>query len=264
MQLPNGALLHLYTAHLHAEYSRLNDEYLAHRVLQAYDTAQFIRLTSGAAEAVVLAGDLNTEPGDLAYRLLVGAAGLRDCSEAEPTHETLGNTYTPAEGGRPKRIDYVLWSGQAVHHVQCELPLRGCRVPGTQHSYSDHEAVRASLTLRASNNMSPAPVQPPLEEAARVLSDARQALAYHRRVYAFICVLLCAVLWVVAGDVSWPFSYLGATLHLLRLLVTIGALFALAMATLWNSCESNAIRAAELSLHNDISHAQHAQHFIET
>lgn len=53
---------------LHAEYNRNCDEYLAHRVLQAYDTAQFIQLTSGKADLVVLAGDLNTEPGDLAYR----------------------------------------------------------------------------------------------------------------------------------------------------------------------------------------------------
>ncbi|KAJ8926431.1 hypothetical protein NQ314_021219 [Rhamnusium bicolor] len=53
---------------LHAEYNRECDEYQAHRVLQAYDTAQFIMLTSGGADLVVLAGDLNTEPGDLAYR----------------------------------------------------------------------------------------------------------------------------------------------------------------------------------------------------
>lgn len=41
---------------------------MAHRVLQAFDTAQFIKLTSGGADFVILAGDLNTEPGDLAYR----------------------------------------------------------------------------------------------------------------------------------------------------------------------------------------------------
>lgn len=46
----------------------MNDEYEAHRILQAYDTAQFIMLTSENADLVVLAGDLNTEPGDLAYR----------------------------------------------------------------------------------------------------------------------------------------------------------------------------------------------------
>ena len=37
-------------------------------MLQAYDTAQFIKLTSGNCDLVILAGDLNTEPDDLAYR----------------------------------------------------------------------------------------------------------------------------------------------------------------------------------------------------
>lgn len=53
---------------LHAEYDRNCDEYQAHRVLQAFDTAQFIQLTSMGADLVVLAGDLNTEPDDLSYR----------------------------------------------------------------------------------------------------------------------------------------------------------------------------------------------------
>jgi len=67
---------------LHAEYDRTNDEYLAHRVTQAFDTAQFISLTSKHADAVIVGGDLNTEPGDLAYRLIVHTAHLHDaCNE---------------------------------------------------------------------------------------------------------------------------------------------------------------------------------------
>lgn len=61
-------IVYCYWLQLHAEYNRNCDEYQAHRVLQAYDTAQFIHLTSGSCDFVVLAGDLNTEPGDLAYR----------------------------------------------------------------------------------------------------------------------------------------------------------------------------------------------------
>lgn len=57
-----------YFFQLHAEYNRNNDEYEAHRILQAYDTAQFILLTSQGVDLVVLAGDLNTLPGDLAYK----------------------------------------------------------------------------------------------------------------------------------------------------------------------------------------------------
>lgn len=63
---------------MHAEYDRVNDEYLAHRVIQAFDTAQFIKMTSKNADIVILGGDLNTEPGDLAYKVIVHTAELTD------------------------------------------------------------------------------------------------------------------------------------------------------------------------------------------
>lgn len=51
---------------------------MAHRVLQAFDTAQFILMTSGGADLVLLGGDLNTEPDDLAYQVLLLNANLSD------------------------------------------------------------------------------------------------------------------------------------------------------------------------------------------
>lgn len=53
---------------LHAQYDSESDDYNAHRVVQAFDTAQFIQATRGDSIVQVLAGDLNCEPGDLAYR----------------------------------------------------------------------------------------------------------------------------------------------------------------------------------------------------
>lgn len=69
---------------MHAEYDRESDEYIAHRVLQAFDTAQFIHMTSGGADLVILGGDLNTEPDDLAYQVLLLNANLHDAY-----HQTL-------------------------------------------------------------------------------------------------------------------------------------------------------------------------------
>lgn len=63
---------------LHAQYSADDDEYLAHRVVQAFDTAQFVDLTSGAAHLSVLAGDLNTEPEHLCHQLIRHTAQLTD------------------------------------------------------------------------------------------------------------------------------------------------------------------------------------------
>lgn len=58
----------IYINKLHAEYNRENDDYKAHRLIQAFDTAQFIKTTQGDSVLQVLAGDLNIEPFDLAYR----------------------------------------------------------------------------------------------------------------------------------------------------------------------------------------------------
>jgi sphingomyelin phosphodiesterase 2 len=51
---------------------------MAHRVLQAFDMSQFISMTSANADIVILGGDLNTEPGDLSYRIICYNAQLQD------------------------------------------------------------------------------------------------------------------------------------------------------------------------------------------
>lgn len=106
---------------MHAEYNRTADDYRVHRVLQAFDTAQFIRLTSGSANCVILAGDLNTEPEDLEYRLLLKSCGLSDAYMIEPsnnstivgTNECASNSYTDKKSAKKcpegKRIDYILF-----------------------------------------------------------------------------------------------------------------------------------------------------------
>lgn len=52
---------------LHAEYDEF-DDYKTHRVIQAFDTAQFIEETRGESVLQVLAGDLNTQPQDISYK----------------------------------------------------------------------------------------------------------------------------------------------------------------------------------------------------
>jgi len=92
---------------------------MAHRVLQAFDTAQFVRMTSGDADAVILAGDLNTEPEDLVYRIICGITGLTDTCPNSASHigtnECANNSYTSSKLAhkRPdgKRIDYILYLG---------------------------------------------------------------------------------------------------------------------------------------------------------
>lgn len=114
---------------LHAEYDRESDDYNAHRVVQAFDTAQFIQSTRCDSCVQVLAGDLNTEPGDLAYRILIVASGLRETfNETDHgdtgTNECGSNSYTPASmkeaAPNGKRIDYILFRSGVNHKVNTQ------------------------------------------------------------------------------------------------------------------------------------------------
>nr|CAG4640624.1 EOG090X00X3 [Eulimnadia texana] len=116
-----GLQINLYTAHFHAEYDRENDEYQAHRVAQAFETAQMLRYSRHRADLSIFAGDFNTEPGDLPYRVLLYHGKLTDsfAASGKPedegmTNETPENSYTCKESlikfPKGKRIDYVMYS----------------------------------------------------------------------------------------------------------------------------------------------------------
>lgn len=61
----------------HAEYSE-GAQYLTHRLVQAFDIAQFIRLTSRGSDLAVLAADLNSKPDELCYKIITEYADLSD------------------------------------------------------------------------------------------------------------------------------------------------------------------------------------------
>lgn len=70
-------------------------------MLQAFDTAQFIHMTSGGADLVILGGDLNTEPDDLAYQVLLLNAGLHDAYHQPSTVGfSSSNIILPVYGSR--------------------------------------------------------------------------------------------------------------------------------------------------------------------
>ncbi|KRK01043.1 putative neutral sphingomyelinase [Drosophila yakuba] len=153
--LVGGQMVHLYNAHLHAEYDNANDEYKTHRVIQAFDTAQFIEATRGNSALQILAGDLNAQPQDISYKVLLYTSKMLDscASDSFRTNECEHNSYTSkqARERNPQgiRIDHIFVRGG--DHVNAEiaeytLPFPE-RVPGEKFSFSDHEAVMAKLKL---------------------------------------------------------------------------------------------------------------------
>ncbi|XP_062852753.1 sphingomyelin phosphodiesterase 2 [Trichomycterus rosablanca] len=156
----SGLKVHVYVTHLHAEYSREQDSYLPHRVVQAWDLQHFIRHTSAGADVVILGGDLNMHPEDLGIRLLRSYTGLSDSfketksfdgCEQGFTHITENLfTHTPEliPFGGGVRIDYIFFKGTKRANVSCEsLSTTKGSVPGHPFPYSDHEALNAELLL---------------------------------------------------------------------------------------------------------------------
>ncbi|NWU70443.1 NSMA phosphodiesterase, partial [Pterocles burchelli] len=157
----SGIVFNVYVTHLHAEYCREKDAYLPHRLVQAWELAQFIRHTSKAADVVLLGGDLNMHPEDVGIRLLRGCTGLRDAFAEATRFEGCedGCTLVPNNCFTIKtellpfplgiRIDYILYKAISSFTVTCEeLKTTTGTVPGRDIPLSDHEAVMATLHIR--------------------------------------------------------------------------------------------------------------------
>nr|XP_023030149.1 putative neutral sphingomyelinase [Leptinotarsa decemlineata] len=258
----NNFRINVYTAHLHAEYNRNSDEYEAHRILQAYDTAQFIMLTSQSADLTVLAGDLNTEPGDLAYRVMLAVPGLVDSFESFDIQEEQGatfanpkNSYTPRCSGRKnpgQRIDYIMYhpgSRLQVDLKSYKVPLPD-RVPHQSCSYSDHEAIEATLEISQktmeSFSRDQENLKSVLKDCLNVVDHALNKLITHKIVYFTFAIILFIVL-LVSLIFDAPEGFF-VVFSVLRALIVVLITFCLLMATIWNKMEKHGVLAGKLAI----------------
>ncbi|XP_041351604.1 putative neutral sphingomyelinase isoform X2 [Gigantopelta aegis] len=157
----DGLHINLYSSDTHTRYSRNFDEYAAHRVAQSFEISQFIKQTSEACDLVILAGDLNSEPSDLNYKLILTNGNLRDCwIDKEMTYsDAAGNTcalpynnYTSAADKKEypfgKRIDYIMYrANPGVKVFVEEASVIMGRILGTPFHYSKHESLKAVLRI---------------------------------------------------------------------------------------------------------------------
>ncbi|CAL1689423.1 unnamed protein product [Lasius platythorax] len=252
--------INVYSAHLHAEYNPKNDEYMAHRVLQAFDTAQFVRMTSGGADAVILAGDLNTEPQDLAYRIIRGVGGLMDACPSSASHigtnECANNSYTCSKFARTrpdgKRIDHILYLGSKTIKVEIanfQHPLPN-RVPYKNFSYSDHEAVMATLKFtngeHSINNLN---TTDSLKEAVEICETALKSVQRQRFWYLLSgCILVIPLIWSIGLNYIATSLSIDIGLNILRIFLTAILCYTLFMSSIWNNVEKNALKAGCLAI----------------
>ncbi|XP_043255982.1 putative neutral sphingomyelinase [Colletes gigas] len=252
--------VNVYTVHLHAEYNCHNDEYIAHRVLQAFDTAQFIRMTCGGTDFAILGGDLNAGPQDLAYRLICGVADLADaCSNSSNnlgTNMCANNSYTSSKLARTfpkgKRIDHILYLGSKNHKIEVtnfQHPFPN-RIPYKDFSYSDHEAIMASFKFSPGESQEAnVDVKDVLKEAIKICETSLKNIRSQRFWYLLSGFILSVPLvWSMGLDCSIETVGASIGLNIGRLFLTAILCYTLFMSTLWNSVEKNALRAGSLEM----------------
>uniref|UniRef100_A0AAR5PU77 sphingomyelin phosphodiesterase n=1 Tax=Dendroctonus ponderosae TaxID=77166 RepID=A0AAR5PU77_DENPD len=275
--------VNVYSTHLHAEYNRSSDDYQAHRVLQTYDTAQFILLTSGSADLIVLAGDLNTEPGDLAYRVILTVSGLVDAymqtgsisDDRFATNESLRNSYTPSSLIKDKivgkRIDYVMYHPGPNVKVELKsyaLPLPD-RVPKQSFSYSDHEAILVELSLsRDSKSSKNCPDEAAkklvLEECVALCKEALKSISKTKILY-WTAVLLLFLLFLASLIVPAVVSVkmiddYPVIFGVFRIIFTALVLFFILMATLWSRIEMHGVLSGKLAMEMSLKNIYECAH----
>ncbi|KAM5324550.1 sphingomyelin phosphodiesterase 2 isoform 1-T3 [Glossophaga mutica] len=231
----SGLVLNAYVTHLHAEYNRQKDIYLAHRVAQAWELAHFIHHTSKKADVILLCGDLNLHPKDLGYRLLKEWTGLHDAyletqdfkGSEEGCTMVPQNCYVNQQELEPFpcgiRIDYVLYKAVSGFYISCKtLKTTTGHDPCSGSPLSDHEALMATLCVRHSPpQQNPGSTNGPAERSplTSVLREAWTELdlavtqarwwatfaGYVIGLGLFLLALLCAL---IAGGEVWELAIL--------------------------------------------------------
>ncbi|KPJ00955.1 Putative neutral sphingomyelinase [Papilio xuthus] len=263
-------LINVYCTHLHAEYHE-DDMYLAHRVLQAYFTAEFVNLTTSPADVSILAGDLNTAPGDLSFRIITQLPALLDpyvmkCEGNDPaiakasgTCDNINNSYSDAKMTKTapegKRIDHILfklnnsWEADVVNFGN---PLED-RVPGEDFSYSDHNAVSLELRIREISDKKTSQRQQSAEDrfdntidqAIKVCQDAKITITKSKRLFLTCGGLLFMFLLGTVG--FWPHNILA---DFVKIVITGFCFYYIIMGTIWNKIEMNSLKAGLSALEN--------------
>lgn len=286
----NGFIIHIFTSHYHAtyDYNPLKDVYVGHRVVHGVESAQWIKLASSCADLTIYGGDFNTEPKDVPYRIVRHVTPLNDAweeangPEGGETSETPNNKYTVRsalkESPRGRRIDYLLYKAGpniTAETMSCQLPLPD-RIPGKQISYSDHEAVTATIRLARTNRGSGGPMsgrefykmQGSLDPDAR-MKAAEDGLAVIEEslrtvgvasiwytLFAVICLVLLIAAFIPTGLEIVP-VYLDILLFLVRLCLIVTATYLSLMALLFHKKERHALLSTKATLQLILDNKSH-------
>ncbi|KAL3883119.1 hypothetical protein ACJMK2_029412 [Sinanodonta woodiana] len=259
--------VYLYITHIHAEYSHDNDEYLAHRVSQAFDMSQFVKYTSSAADVIILCGDLNLEPKDLGYNLIRVNTGLRDAWVEKQSTRGLEDGMTcdrPSNSfcdpkclthfPNGKRIDYILYNARenlTAEVKECSLVMG--KIAGRSYNYSDHEGVMAHICIQDKKNHLPS--SEPEESLDQLLQKSIVVLnkglekAKNDKYFFIILALICAFLFYVIGvvHIPYPFDFI---ITFFKIALTVSAGYGIINNIVLNKSEVNGLMSSKEDINN--------------
>ncbi|XP_053396496.1 putative neutral sphingomyelinase [Mercenaria mercenaria] len=263
----SGTIVHLYITHIHAEYNRERDEYRAHRICQAFSSSQFIKYTSNGAHVSFLCGDLNFEPVDLGYKMICCNGTLKDAwleKQSTQSEDKEGNTSDCPSNSysgnnkrdkypHGKRIDYILYKageGISVEIEDCSLTLG--RVPGKPFSYSDHEAVEATITVdkkeQKENKQEDQDLSALLQESVSIVDSGLQSTRTNSRFFIAFSVLCLALAYFISViHIPYPLDYF-VTFFKLLLILSMG--FGISQFLIMIRSEVHGLEAGRLDMKN--------------
>lgn len=272
-----GLALNLYVTHLHAEYNRHEDIYLSHRICQSFELSQYIKLTSEACDVAILGADLNTEPLDPCYNIIIHNTGLEDAfASQDPGPDILAvgatcghpdNHYTTAGEKKDcltgKRIDYIMFKVNKGVAASCKV----CRAPNIKTPsglpLSDHEPVEATLQVAKSSSaaagaasgiLTPSKLvghcTPALMDALyrgqEQLGHSLNGLHLDRLFYILAgCFITCVLAATIPLHLPLAYQWF---LVLLRTLAAMLLGFCFVMGFLWNATERSSLLSARTSM----------------
>lgn len=174
-------------------------------------------------------------------------SGTNECVNNSYTHSSLIKNHCAG-----KRIDYIMYRPGANVKVELKkyaLPLPE-RIPDHTFSYSDHEAVSATLRLErcdaCETKMDKDTQKVILKESIQICEVALRRLVLQRRVYWLFSLIILALL-ITTIATNPPFGY-PVIYHVLRVILTLALCFTIVMASLWNRIEWNAVLAGKLTM----------------
>ncbi|KFD72195.1 hypothetical protein M514_01390 [Trichuris suis] len=264
-------LIDFYATHIHAEYDHDNDLYLSHRIVQAFELAQFVRNTVQNCDVIIVTGDLNWEPCDYGYKMILAASGLKD-AWCERTNEytphgssPMGNTcdvpsnmYTNSKKLSQwpfgKRIDYIFYGTRrtsiSVKVEKCYPTMGTVEGSPRKLNYSDHMAVyglfdveKVSGSVESSAALVPSDVSnalPIVEQGIRKVKNDRK--------FFLLALIISMTIYLLTLGIEQHLPPVALLVIVSRFLLTLLMGFFLWYGVVCLSSEDKALKATKLSM----------------